>query len=188
MPEKITNHTSNLITTVHGVLLNIRGLGVLIIGDSGIGKSDFALELISKGSKLISDDVVEIRCTALNKLVGASPKATKHLMEIRGLGIINIKDLYGPDSVMEEIEIDMVVGLSNWDSDTEYDRLGIDEQSYKIAGVDLPYNLIPVRPERNIALIIEVAVLNRVLKLSDGEAKNRIWHQLNNIRAAAGIK
>ncbi len=188
MPEKTTNHTNNLITAVHGVMLEISGLGVLIIGDSGMGKSDLALELISRGSRLISDDVVKIRCSEQSKLTGTSPKRTKHLMEIRGLGIINIIDLYGPESVLGEKQIDMVIELCKWDSDTEYDRLGIDERSYKIAGVDLPYILIPVSPVRNTALIVEVAALKQGIQSSDGEARKRIWDQLNNIGSVASIK
>ena len=188
MPKQTTNQTNERFTTVHGVLLEVRGLGILIIGESGIGKSDIALELISVGSKLAADDVVEIRCPAQDKLTGTSPDRTKHLMEIRGLGIIKIKDLYGPDSVIDEIEIDLVVELCKWESDTDYDRLGIDEQSYKIADIDLPYVVLPISAWRNNALIVEVAALNHAFKLSDGEAKKRIWDQLQHSKYAAGIK
>lgn len=151
-------------TTAHGVLLDIHGLGVLILGKSGIGKSENALDLINRGSKLISDDVVEIKKSVSGELFGSGPERIKHLMEIRGIGIINIMDLFGRASVMDRRIINMVIELVGWNSDTEYDRLGIDENVYKIMGVELPYLLIPVRPGRNTATIIEVAVRNQLLK------------------------
>ncbi len=189
MPEKTSNKKDCLLaTTAHGVLLEIRGLGVLIIGKSGAGKSDTALDLISRGSKLISDDVVIVTKSSSDKLIGTSPNRTKHLIEIRGLGIINIKDLYGADSVMNEKQIDIVIEITKWDSNTEYDRLGIEEKNYNIMEVDLPYLLIPVNPGRNIATILEVAALNQLLKSSDSEAKERILDQLENVKTAADIK
>jgi len=151
-------------TTAHGVLMDIQGLGVLILGKSGIGKSENALDLISRGSKLISDDVVEINKSASGELFGSGPERIKHLMEIRGIGIINIMDLFGRASVMDRRRVNMVIELVEWNSDTEYDRLGIDEKSYNIIGVELPYLSIPVRPGRNTATIIEVAARNQMLK------------------------
>ena len=189
MSEKTSHkHCSLLATTAHGVLIEIHGLGVLIIGKSGTGKSDAALDLISKGSKLISDDIVIVTKSSSDKLIGTSPNNTKYLMEIRGLGIINIKNLYGADSVINEKQIDIVVELAKWDSDTEYDRLGIEEKSFTILEVDLPYLLIPVNPGRNIATILEVAALNQLLKSSDAKAIERILDQLENVKTATDLK
>lgn len=152
--------------TAHGALMDIHRLGVLILGKSGIGKSECALDLINRGSKLISDDIVEIRKVGSSNLVGSGPERTKHLMEIRGVGIINIKDLFGTTSVMDKREIDMVIELVHWDPEAEYDRLGLDDSNYKVLGVELPYLVIPVSPGRNTATIIEVAARNQLLKLS----------------------
>ncbi len=154
--------------TAHGVLLDVHRLGVLLLGKSGIGKSECALDLILRGSKLISDDIVEIRKVGPERLVGNGPERIKHLMEIRGVGIINIKDLFGTTSVMERREIDMVIELVQWNPETEYDRLGIETGAYNILGIDLPHLVIPVSPGRNTATIIEVAARNQLLKQSGG--------------------
>ena len=188
MPKKILKNQSNLFTTAHGVLIDIRGLGVLLIGESGVGKSENALDLITRGSRLISDDVVEIRKSDSGRLIGTSPDKIEHLMEIRGLGIINIKDLFGTDHILDKKQIDMVIELTRWDSDTEYDRLGTQEKSYNLMGVDLPYLLIPVRPGRNTTTILEVAALNQLLKSSDAKSKERILDQLENVKTTTGIK
>lgn len=152
--------------TVHGVLMDIHRLGVLILGKSGIGKSECALDLINRGSKLISDDVVEIRKVGISRLVGNGPERIKHLMEVRGVGIINIKDLFGTTSVMDKREIDIVIELVHWDPGAEYDRLGTEVSDYTILGVGLPHLVIPVSPGRNTATIIEVAARNQLLKMS----------------------
>ena len=152
--------------TIHGVLMDIHRLGVLILGKSGIGKSECALDLINRGSKLISDDIVEIRKVGASKLVGNGPERIKHLMEVRGVGIINIKDLFGTTSVMDKREIDMAIELVQWDPETEYDRLGLDTGKYNILGVQLPHVIIPVSTGRNTATIIEVAARNQLLKMS----------------------
>jgi HPr kinase/phosphorylase len=151
-------------TTAHGVLLDVYGIGVLILGKSGIGKSESALDLISRGSKLISDDIVEIRKSKSLRLTGKVPERIKHLMEIRGVGIINIKELFGKESVMDRREIDMVIELVQWNPDTEYDRLGLDVNTFSILDVGLPYLQIPLSPGRNTATIIEVAARNQLLK------------------------
>ena len=153
-------------TTMHGVLLDIHRLGALILGKSGIGKSECALDLIIRGSKLIADDVIEVRKVGSNTLIGNGPDDIKHLMEIRGIGIINIKDLFGRTSVMESREIEMIIELSRWQEKNDYERLGIDQKTYKIMDIDIPYIIIPVSPGRNISTIIEVAVRNQLLKLS----------------------
>lgn len=189
MSENDKYNKNKFFKTHHGVLIDIRELGVLIIGPSGIGKSDCALELISsKGCKLISDDIIEIRTSGPNRLVGTSPNRTRHLMEIRGIGVVNIKDLYGTESVLDKKYIDMVIELCKWDSDDDYDRLGIDEKYYKILGVDVSYALIPITPNRSISTIVELAVLNQLLKLSDSNNKEKILDQLNDVKTAAGIK
>lgn len=152
--------------TVHGVLIDIHGMGVLILGKSGIGKSECALDLILRGSKLVADDVIEIRKIGTSRLIGSGPENIRHLMEVRGVGIINIKDLFGTASVMDKREIDMVMELAQWSLDTEYDRLGLDQKIHAIMEVDLPFLVIPVSPGRNTATIVEVAVRHQLLKSS----------------------
>lgn len=151
-------------TNAHGVFLEVFGEGLLILGESGIGKSESALDLIYRGSKLISDDVVEIRKSSSARLFGKGPRHTMHLMEIRGIGIIDIKELFGVRSVIEEREIEMVVELVPWNPEREYDRLGLEQSTIPILGLELPYLQIPVSPGRNTATIIEVAVRNEKLK------------------------
>lgn len=150
--------------TKHGVLMEIHSLGVLILGKSGIGKSECALDLILKGSKLIADDIVEIRRIGASKLMGSGPGNVRHLMEIRGIGIINIKDLFGTTSVMDKREIDMVIEMSQWNKDENYDRLGLDQRSYKVMDVEVPYLVIPVTPGRNTSTVVEVAVRNQLIR------------------------
>ncbi|MXZ47789.1 MAG: HPr(Ser) kinase/phosphatase [Candidatus Dadabacteria bacterium] len=150
--------------TVHGVLLDVHHTGVLILGKSGIGKSECAIDLIIQGSKLIADDVVEIRKIGSQTLVGVGPENIRYLVEVRGIGIVNIKDLFGTTCVMEKREIDMVVELHQWNSETEYDRLGLDTKTYSILDIELPYIVLPVSPGRNMASVIDVAVRNQILK------------------------
>ncbi|MDA2920501.1 HPr(Ser) kinase/phosphatase [Desulfobacterota bacterium AH_259_B03_O07] len=152
--------------SVHGVLIDIHRLGVLMLGKSGIGKSECALDLILRGSKLIADDVVEISQIGASNLIGSGPENIRHLMEIRGIGIINIKDLFGTTSVMDKREIDMVIELSQWDREEDYDRLGLYQKSYNIMDIELPYLVLPVSPGRNTATVVEVAVRNQLIKNS----------------------
>nr|NIP39696.1 HPr(Ser) kinase/phosphatase [Candidatus Dadabacteria bacterium]NIS10149.1 HPr(Ser) kinase/phosphatase [Candidatus Dadabacteria bacterium]NIV42500.1 HPr(Ser) kinase/phosphatase [Candidatus Dadabacteria bacterium]NIX16543.1 HPr(Ser) kinase/phosphatase [Candidatus Dadabacteria bacterium]NIY23063.1 HPr(Ser) kinase/phosphatase [Candidatus Dadabacteria bacterium] len=152
--------------TTHGVLMDIHRLGVLILGKSGIGKSECALDLVLRGAKLIVDDLVEIKRLGTSKLVGCSPQNIKHLMEIRGIGIINIKDLVGPTAVMDKREIDMVIELEHWDPKTEYKRVGDDYDTYNILDVKLPYLKIPVSPGRSVSTIVEIAVRNQIYRQS----------------------
>jgi len=151
-------------SSTHGVLIDIHNLGVLVLGKSGIGKSECALDLILRGSKLIADDVVEIRKVGASKLVGSGPENIRHLMEIRGVGIVNIKDLFGTTSVMDKREIDLVIELSQWDPDMDYDRLGLDQANYNMMDVEIPYLVIPVSPGRNTATVVELAVRNQLIK------------------------
>ncbi len=149
---------------VHGTFVDVFGVGVLLIGKSGVGKSECALELIEKGHRLIADDSVEIQKIDEVFLFGTSSEIVMHYMEIRGLGFINVKDIYGIASVRNRKRIDLVVTLEEWDESKEYDRLGIDEQKYTILDIDLSYIVIPVRPGRNIPVLIETAALNHRLK------------------------
>ncbi|MBP2078933.1 HPr(Ser) kinase/phosphatase [Oceanobacillus polygoni] len=151
-------------TAIHGVLIDIYGVGVLIIGQSGVGKSETALELIKRGHRLVADDNVEIHQEDYESLVGNAPPLIEHLLEIRGLGIINVMTLFGAGSVRSKKRISMVINLENWDEKKQYDRLGLDEDTMKIMDVHLPKATVPVRPGRNLAVIIEVAAMNFRLK------------------------
>jgi len=151
-------------THVHGVLVDVLGVGILLLGKSGIGKSECALDLILHGHRLVADDVVQIKKKMPASLVGNAAESLRYHMEIRGLGIINIKDLFGVSSIREKKIVDMVLELVEWDPSHEYDRLGIDDMVYNILGVDLHYLKVPVRPGRNLTSIIEVAARNFVLK------------------------
>jgi HPr kinase/phosphorylase len=152
------------ITHMHGVLVDVLGVGILLSGKSGIGKSECALDLVIRGHRLVADDMVFIKKKMPAALVGQSEEAIQHLMEIRGLGIINIKDLYGVSSIREKKIIDMQLELVEWDPDHEYDRLGVDDRRVTILGVEIPHISIPVRPGRNLGSIIEVAARNFLLK------------------------
>lgn len=151
-------------TTIHGVLVDVYGIGMLISGSSGIGKSETALELVKRGHRLIADDAVEIRQTAENVLIGNAPELIKHLLEIRGVGIINVMTLFGAGAVRNNTKINLVIKLETWQQDKQYDRLGLDEETTRIIETDVPLVTIPVRPGRNLAVIIEVAAMNYRLK------------------------
>jgi HPr kinase/phosphorylase len=151
-------------TSMHGVLVDIYGVGVLITGGSGIGKSETALELVKRGHRLVADDLVEIKQPAENILVGNPPDLLRHLLEIRGVGIINVMTLFGAGAVRNFKKIAIVCILENWDSSKQYDRLGLDEEKIKVIDTEIPKITIPVRPGRNLAVIIEVAAMNFRLK------------------------
>jgi HPr kinase/phosphorylase len=151
-------------TTIHGVLVDVYGVGMLITGSSGIGKSETALELVKRGHRLIADDAVEIRQTADKVLTGNAPELIRHLLEIRGVGIINVMTLFGAGAIRNVKKISVVIKLENWQQDKQYDRLGIDEELTRIIETDIPLVTIPVRPGRNIAVIVEVAAMNYRLK------------------------
>lgn len=146
--------------TRHGVLVEVYGEGCLIIGDSGVGKSEAAIELIKRGHRLIADDAVEIRHVSSNTLIGSSPENIRHFIELRGIGIINARRLFGIAAVKLTEKIDMVINLELWDKKKVYDRMGIDNEYMEILGIDVPLVTIPVKPGRNIAVIIEVAAMN----------------------------
>ena len=146
--------------TRHGVLVNVYGTGLLITGNSGVGKSEAALELVKRGHQLVADDVVDIRRVAENRLIGESPELVRHFMEIRGVGIINIATMYGVGAVIRDKTIDMEVHLEMWQADKEYDRLGMTENYTEILGVKVPSLLLPIHPGRNLAVVLEVAARN----------------------------
>lgn len=146
-------------TTVHASLMEVYGVGVLITGDSSIGKSETALDLVTRGHRLVSDDVVDI-IKIDNNLTGSSPENIRHFLEVRGLGILDIERLYGTSSIKTSTTIDMVIHLEKWDDNKEYDRLGLDEEFTEILDVKLPLLNVPVKPGRNIAMILEVSVRN----------------------------
>jgi HPr kinase/phosphorylase len=151
--------------SIHGVLLDLYGVGVLILGKSGAGKSECALELVERGHRLVADDVVLIRKITKDILVGRSSDVIKYHMEIRGIGIVDIESLFGVGSVRDEKKINMVIHLEKWEEDKDYERLGLEERNYKILDVDLPEYVIPVEPGRNLAILVEVAALSQRLKL-----------------------
>lgn len=146
--------------TRHGVLVEVYGEGCLLLGDSGVGKSETAIELIKRGHRLVADDAVEIRKTSNHTLVGQSPENIRHFIELRGIGIINARQLFGMGAVKLTEKIDMVINLENWDNTKVYDRMGLDSHYMDILGVEVPTLTIPVKPGRNLAVIIEVAAMN----------------------------
>lgn len=147
-------------TNLHGELLEVFGVGVLIMGKSSVGKSEAALDLVNRGHRLVADDMVDI--TALDKkIIGTSPDNIRHFMELRGLGIINVRRLYGSGAIKKESQVDLVIELEQWKDDIEYDRLGIDQHYIELLNIKLPHMVVPVRAGRNIALIIEVAAMNQ---------------------------
>ncbi len=151
-------------TTIHGTLLEIFGVGVLLKGKSGVGKSECALELIERGHRIVADDLVKIKLMDFYTLRGEGAEIIKHHMEIRGIGIINIQNLFGGGSIRESVNIDLIIYLEEWDPSKEYDRLGLDDATYTILDIKVPYLLIPVRPGRNMPIIIETAARNHRLK------------------------
>ena len=146
--------------TRHGVLMEVYGEGVLIIGESGIGKSENAVELLKRGHRLIADDAVEIRKVSGSSLIGTAPKLIRNYVELRGIGIINVAKLFGMGAVKVDNEINLVVNIVPWDNHEVYDRLGLEDQYTEILGVKIPMNTIPITPGRNLAVILEVAAMN----------------------------
>lgn len=165
---------------IPGGFLQVFGLGVLIVGRSGIGKSESALELISRGHRFISDDVVEVTRVKGDRLVGRSPILSRYFMEIRGLGIINIKEIFGRGAICRQSPIDLVINLKKWQKGDEYDRLGLEfPEDYEILGVKIPQLVVPVAPGRTIALLIEVACKVHLLRCKGYHATREIVKRLN---------
>ncbi|MFC4303923.1 HPr(Ser) kinase/phosphatase [Cohnella boryungensis] len=179
--SRITNFLEKKLApsaTIHGVLVDVYGLGMLITGGSGIGKSETALELVKRGHRLIADDAVEIRQTSDNHLFGTAPDLIRHLLEIRGLGILNVMTLFGAGAVKNQTSISLVVRLENWQQDKQYDRLGLDEETTKIIETEVPLLTVPVRPGRNLAVILEVAAMNYRLKRMGYNAAQQFTNKL----------
>ena len=147
-------------TTLHGVLMEIHGEGVLITGESGVGKSENAMALLSRGHRLVADDAIEIKRVGRDSLIGTAPELIRYFMEIRGIGLIDARHMFGIGAVKQEQAIDLVVRFEPWDDDKRYDRLGDETQYTEILGVRVPYFVIPVRPGRNLAAILELAAMN----------------------------
>jgi HPr kinase/phosphorylase len=149
---------------IHGVLMDMLGLGVLIIGESGIGKSECGLDLVVRGHRLVADDTVEIRRRGETTLIGTCPELTRHHMEIRGLGLINIRDLFGVAAIRNAKRVELIVQLERWDPERDYERLGIDELRYDILGIRVPLVRMPVAPGRSLGVLVEVAARNQLLR------------------------
>ena len=164
--------------SVHGVLVDVFGEGVLITGESGIGKSEAALELIKRGHRLVTDDAVEIRKVSDETLVGSAPDITKHFIELRGIGIIDVKTLFGVSSVKDTQNIDLVIRLEDWDKDKEYDRLGLEEEYTEYLGNKIVCHNIPIRPGRNLAVICESAAINHRQKKMGYNAAQEIYRRV----------
>jgi HPr kinase/phosphorylase len=166
-------------TSVHGVLIDVLGIGILLMGKSGIGKSEAALDLVLRGHRLVADDIVEIRKRPPDVIYGGGSEIIKHHMEIRGLGIINIKDLFGISAVRDAKKIELVVELVEWNEEEEYDRLGVEELRHSILDVAVPMLRVPIRPGRNITSIIEVAARNQLLKYQGKHSAREFQDRLN---------
>lgn len=166
--------------SVHGVLVDVYGEGVLITGESGIGKSEAALELVKRGHRLVTDDVVELRKVSDDTLIGSAPDVTKHLIELRGIGIVDIKALFGASSVKDTQSIDLVIRLEDWDKEKEYDRLGLEETYTEYLGNKIVCHNIPIRPGRNLAIICESAAVNHRQKKMGYNAAQELYTRVQN--------
>ena len=165
--------------SIHGVLVDVYGEGVLIMGDSGVGKSEAALELVKRGHRLVTDDVVEIRKVSDDTLVGTAPAVTKNFIELRGIGIINVKNLFGFESIKDTQQIDMVIKLEEWNKEKEYDRLGIEDHYTDFLGNKVICHEIPIRPGRNLAIIVECAAVNNRAKKMGHNAATELFRRVN---------
>ena len=165
--------------SIHGVLVDVYGEGVLILGDSGVGKSEAALELVKRGHRLVTDDVVEIRKVSEDTLVGCAPEVTKNFIELRGIGIINIRDLFGFEAIKDTQSIDMVIRVEEWDKDKTYDRMGLEENYTEILGNKIICHEIPIRPGRNLAIIVECAAINNRAKKTGYNAAREFLNRVN---------
>ena len=164
--------------SIHGVLVDVYGEGVLIMGESGIGKSEAALELIRRGHRLVSDDAVDIRKVSERTLVGSAPNITKHFIELRGIGIVDVKNLYGVESVKDTQSIDLVIKLEAWDRERQYDRIGLNEEYTEFLGNKVVCHSVPVRPGRNLAVIVEAAAVNHRQKKMGYNAAQELFNRV----------
>ena len=166
--------------SIHGVLVDVYGEGILIMGESGIGKSEAALELIKRGHRLITDDVVEIRKVSDETLIGSAPDITRHFIELRGIGIIDVKTLFGVESVKNTGNIDLVIKLEEWDREKEYDRMGLEEEYTEFLGNKVVCHSLPIRPGRNLAVIVEAAAVNHRQKKMGYNAAKELYNRVQN--------
>lgn len=185
---RLSSHLTNYLesklaptTAIHGVLVDVYGIGVLITGKSGVGKSETALELVKRGHRLVADDCVEIRQEDVGTLIGSSPDLIEHLLEIRGLGIINVMTLFGAGAVRSHKRITLIINLEIWDQNKSYDRLGLDEEKLKIIDTEVTKLTVPVRPGRNLAVILEVAAMNFRLKRMGVNAAEQFTSRLSDV-------
>lgn len=166
-------------TSIHGVLIDVFGVGILLMGASGIGKSETALELVERGHRLVADDAVQIRCIGDTELQGTASEVIAHHMELRGLGIINVKDLFGVGAIRPRSRIDLLIRLEDWDVGREYDRLGIQEETAEILNVSIPRLVLPIRPGRNVPVLIETAAMNHRSKRMGYHAARELSERIN---------
>jgi HPr kinase/phosphorylase len=185
--ERFLQEALTASTSVHGVLIDVIGVGVLILGKSGIGKSELALDLVTRGHRLVADDIVDLKRRQGGSVYGSGSEIIKHHMEIRGIGIINIKDLFGVSAVRERKKVEMVVELTEWDDKVEYDRLGVETQKYSMLDMEVPLLVIPVRPGRNLTTIVEVAARNHLLKLQGHHSAKEFQEKLSKEIAQATL-
>ncbi len=167
-------------TSIHAVLVDVFGEGILIMGDSGIGKSEAALELIKRGHRLVADDVVEIKKISDEQLIGQSPEITRHFIELRGIGIIDVKTMFGVECVKISQQIDLVIKLEEWNKDAKYDRLGLQDNYTEILGNKIVYHSIPIRPGRNLAIIVESAAVNHRQKKMGYNAAQEMYNRVTS--------
>lgn len=193
--ESTSAHLYNLISslnvhlapriTTHGVLVEVYGEGILMIGDSGVGKSETAMELLKRGHRLVADDAVEIKRVSNKTLVGSAPEMIRHLIELRGIGIVDVRRIFGMGAVKETEKIDLVIQLEPWQAQKQYERLGLDEEYYELLGLKKPTVTIPIKPGRNLAIIIEVAAMNnrqrRLGYNAAAELNKRLLDNINNM-------
>ena len=167
--------------TRHGVLVEVYGEGILLLGESGVGKSETAIELVKRGHRLIADDAVEIRRVSSKSLVGSAPDNIRHFIELRGIGIINASRVFGVGAVKLTEKIELVINLEPWDNSKVYDRMGAESEYIEILGVKIPYTVVPIHPGRNLAIIIEVAAMNNRQKKMGYNAARELMHNLGMI-------
>lgn len=167
--------------TRHGVLVDVYGEGILILGESGVGKSEAAIELVKRGHRMIADDAVEIRRVSSKSLVGSAPENIRHFIELRGIGVINISRIFGVGAVKQTEKIDMVIKLEQWDSNKAYDRMGLEDETTEILGLNVTSITIPIKPGRNLAVIIEVAAMNNRQKKLGYNAANELLKKLGMV-------
>ena len=172
--------------SIHGVLVDVYGEGVLLMGESGVGKSEAALELVKRGHRLVTDDVVEIRKVDEETLIGRSPAITRHFIELRGIGIVDVKELFGVSSIRESKQIDMVIRLEEWVKDKEYDRLGLNEEYTEFLGTKVVCHTLPIRPGRNLAVIVETAAANNRQKKLGYNAAQELYRRVQESIAGKG--